>query len=116
MTNVICNNIKFYARQKGLELDKLEVSADVVQGYIDKCITGKSCLTVDAVHRIADVLHVPVECLIEVRANCWMRLDPYRKKSEVYICPHCGEKCYCRNTVCTYRFCPNCGKEVQKDD
>lgn len=42
----------------------------------------------------------------------WMRLDPKRLKSQIYVCPFCKETCYCQSDGCNYTFCPRCGRKV----
>lgn len=42
----------------------------------------------------------------------WLRREPDRVKSQIYVCPYCQETCYCHSNGCDYRFCPRCGKEV----
>lgn len=42
----------------------------------------------------------------------WLRLNPSRVKSQVYVCPHCQKTCYSHSHGCDYRFCPRCGRRV----
>lgn len=51
----------------------------------------------------------------------WIRADPNRTKSQVFICPYCRRTAYqaYKKTAggeCEYRFCPHCGEEVRKED
>lgn len=47
----------------------------------------------------------------------WIRKDP-RPKSEIFICPFCYNEVWSRTrneqkeVVCTYSFCPHCGKQI----
>lgn len=47
----------------------------------------------------------------------WIRKDP-RPKSEIFICPFCYGEVWSRTrneqkeVVCTYSFCPHCGKQI----
>lgn len=47
----------------------------------------------------------------------WIRKDP-RPKSEIFICPFCYNEVWSRTrnaqkeVVCTYSFCPHCGRQI----
>lgn len=47
----------------------------------------------------------------------WIRKDP-RPKSEIFICPFCYNEVWSKTrneqkeVVCTYSFCPHCGKQI----
>lgn len=51
------------------------------------------------------------------KKNGWIRRDYWRRKSEIYICPHCGKEVYFRYQKgaegCLYPLCPWCGKGVE---
>lgn len=42
----------------------------------------------------------------------WLRLNPSRVKSQIYVCPYCQETCYSHSRGCDYKFCPRCGRGV----
>lgn len=44
--------------------------------------------------------------------KAWLRREPERAKSQIYVCPWCQDSCYAPSGGCNYRFCPRCGKEV----
>ena len=53
--------------------------------------------------------------------NGWIRADINRKKSQLWLCPHCGQAVYqaykaTTGGQCEYRYCPHCREEVIKDD
>ena len=53
--------------------------------------------------------------------NGWIRADVNRKKSQLWLCPHCGQAVYqaykaTTGGQCEYRYCPHCREEVIKDD
>lgn len=113
MTDTICDNIKAITKEKGLHLGSVERAAGVSEGYLSRCKSGKCQLTVDVARKFAEVLLVPFDDLIRDRKKGWIKKEPHRSKSEVYICPYCGDSCYCHGIECSYRFCPNCGKKVR---
>ena len=47
--------------------------------------------------------------------KAWLRREPNRAKSQIYVCPWCQDTCYAPSGGCNYRFCPRCGKEVIKE-
>lgn len=112
MTDTICDNIKRITTQKRLLLGSVEKAAGVSEGYLSRCKAGACQLSVDRARKFAEVLHVPFDDLLREHHG-WSKKEPWRSKGEVYVCPYCGESCYCRNPKgCSYRYCPNCGKEV----
>lgn len=44
--------------------------------------------------------------------KAWLRLNPDRAKSQIYVCPYCQETCYAPSQGCNYQYCPRCGTEV----
>lgn len=115
MTDTICDNIKRITREKELRLGSVEQAAGVSEGYLSRCKAGACQLTVDTAKKFAEVLLVPFDDLLKER-NGWIKKEPHRSKSEIYICPNCGGSCYCHGTECSYLYCPNCGKRIKKDD
>ena len=48
-----------------------------------------------------------------------LRKESGRPKSERYICTHCGGICYfphSKHTKIWYKFCPNCGRELNQHE
>lgn len=52
------------------------------------------------------------EVIATEEQKSWMRLNPKRLKSQIYVCPFCKETCYCQSDGCNYTFCPRCGQRV----
>lgn len=49
--------------------------------------------------------------------NNWIKANPGRDKSQLYICPYCNGAVYqaYKKTAggqCEYRYCPHCRREV----
>ena len=48
----------------------------------------------------------------------WLRLEDSTKKSYIWRCSVCRDKCYFVSGTgrCGYKYCPNCGAEMEKTD
>lgn len=115
LTEIVLENLAYLIREKGLKIGEFEKLAGYSQGYMSRLRSGSCMLAVDAVEKFAGILDVPVEYLYTERQKGWAKRDPWRSNCEVYVCPECKQTCYCRAKSCTYKYCPNCGKEVLKE-
>ncbi|MEE5993651.1 MAG: helix-turn-helix transcriptional regulator [Oscillospiraceae bacterium] len=115
MTNKIVSNIKRIAGLKNMKIADIEENIDVSHGYFSRCRKGKCTLSVEKLMQTADLLGVQMDVLFKEVQNGWKK-ESSREKSMKYICPVCGDKCYFVGKECTYKFCPNCGKQVLKNE
>jgi hypothetical protein len=51
--------------------------------------------------------------------NGWIKAFPEREKSQIWMCPYCGQAVYqaFKKTAggqCEYRYCPHCREQVIK--
>ena len=112
ITETICRNIRHICKERGLKIGEIEEAAEVSKGYLARCGTGRHMMTIDRAKVFAELLDVDIEELMSEYKSGWKSKEPWRNKCEIWICPHCGEICYCRLRMCNYKFCPHCGEVV----
>lgn len=53
-------------------------------------------------------------------SNGWIKVDPKRKKAQLFVCPYCNGVVYQPHKKsipfgeCEYTYCPHCRKKVKE--